>query len=379
MSTVNQDELKATKVLKFTGKENEWDCWSEKFIALARARGFAGILLGTEQAPSADEEIDRKKSDGSYELTEVERKEKNGLRQANGNAYINLQSSCEELPYDLVSLGKTDELPDGCKRDTWDRLTSEYDLTEGEDKITLLSMFQQNQLEDVRTNITVWLISMAMQVNKLKKLNHVLDEEYEITHILASFPREYISVLEQFKIDRRTGSTLITMDEIKKRLKESYLKLKMEHGWSEDEMALTMKSSDNQNKNIKKGSKGKYFKGGCNHCGKFGHKKTDCWDLKNKKEKHQKYEKMAQDDKSIVRFFKCGMLGHYASECMNDRESSGDGKNETFAIMCYEDTEDDKNGNGDGENKQESTNLEVDEVKVCSGTPRITEEPKGPH
>ena len=32
-------------------------------------------------------------------------------------------------------------------------------------------MFQQNQLEDVRTNITVWLTSLAIQVNKLKKDN----------------------------------------------------------------------------------------------------------------------------------------------------------------------------------------------------------------
>ena len=45
MSTVNQDELKAIKVLKFTGKESEWDHWSEMFVALARARGCAGILL----------------------------------------------------------------------------------------------------------------------------------------------------------------------------------------------------------------------------------------------------------------------------------------------------------------------------------------------
>ena len=76
MSTVNQDELKAIKVLKFTGKESEWIHWSEKFVALARARGFAGILLGTEKAPRADKEIDKKKSDGSYELTEPKRKEK---------------------------------------------------------------------------------------------------------------------------------------------------------------------------------------------------------------------------------------------------------------------------------------------------------------
>ena len=159
---------------------------------LARARDFAGILLGTEKSPRAD--------DGSYELTEAERKEKKGLRKVNGNAYINLQLSCEEIPYDLISLAKTEELPDGCARDAWERLTSEYDLTEGEDKITLLSMFQQNQLEDVRTNITVWLTSLAIQINKLKKLNHVLDEEYQITHIMASLPREYRSVVEELRL-----------------------------------------------------------------------------------------------------------------------------------------------------------------------------------
>ena len=46
-------------------------------------------------------------------------------------------------------------------------------------------------------------------------------------------------------------------------------------------------------------------------------------------------------------------------------------------MMCYEDTEDDKNGNGDGENKQESKNPEDDEIKVDPGTPTNTEEPQG--
>ena len=319
MSTVNQDELKAIKVLKFTEKESEWDHWSEKFVALARARGFAGILLGTEKAPRSDE---------------AERKEKKRLRQANGNAYINLQLSCEELPYDLVSLVKTEEPPDGCTRDAWERLTSEYDLTEGEDKITLLSMFQQNQLEDVRTNTTVWLTSLSIQLNQLKKLNHVLDEEYQITHILASLPREYSSVVEQVKIDRRPGSTLITMDEIKKRLKECYLQLKREHGWSEDEMDLNMKSSSNQNKNIKKGNKGRFFKGRCSHCGKYGHKKADCWDLKSKQESGQENERKGQKDKSKIRVFKCKNLGHYANKYRNEKERTGNEKHITFAMMC---------------------------------------------
>ena len=45
-----------------------------KFVALAIARGFAGILLGTEKAPRADKEIDKQKSDSRYELTEAEKK-----------------------------------------------------------------------------------------------------------------------------------------------------------------------------------------------------------------------------------------------------------------------------------------------------------------
>ena len=42
------------------------------------------------------------------------------------------------------------------------------------------------------------------------------------------------------------------MDEIKKRLKEHSLQFKREHGWSEDEMALNMKSSNNQAKTLRK-------------------------------------------------------------------------------------------------------------------------------
>ena len=76
MSTLYQDELKAIKVLKFTGKESERDHWSGMFVALARARRFAEILLGTEEAPLADKEISRKKADGNYVLADEERKEK---------------------------------------------------------------------------------------------------------------------------------------------------------------------------------------------------------------------------------------------------------------------------------------------------------------
>ena len=67
-------------------------------------------MADTEQAPNAYEEIDRKMADGSYELTDAERKKKQRIRQANCNAYINLQLPCDELPYDLIFLEKNSQM-----------------------------------------------------------------------------------------------------------------------------------------------------------------------------------------------------------------------------------------------------------------------------
>ena len=46
-------------------------------------------------------------------------------------------------------------------------------------------------------------------------------------------------------------------------------------------------------------------------------------------------------------------------------------------MTCYEDAEDDKNENGDGETKLESKIHDAYERKVGPGTPRNTEEPQG--
>ena len=46
-------------------------------------------------------------------------------------------------------------------------------------------------------------------------------------------------------------------------------------------------------------------------------------------------------------------------------------------MTCYENSEEEKNENGEEENKQESKNPEDDERKVDPGTARNTEEPQG--
>ena len=57
-------------------------------------------------------------------------------------------------------------------------------------------------------------------------------------------------------------------------------------------------------------------------------------------------------------------LGHYANECRNEKDSSGDDKHVTFAMTCYENSEEEKCENGEEENKQNPKTPDDDEQKV---------------
>ena len=112
-------------------------------------------------------------------------------------------------------------LPNGLLAKAWTSLKDEYDPSEGEDKIKLLEDFQNNKLLNVKVNITEWLVSLATQVMKLNKLNRPINDDYLMTHILASRPHEYSSVVDHAKIDWRTNT--LTLTELKKRLYEKYM------------------------------------------------------------------------------------------------------------------------------------------------------------
>ena len=71
--------------------------------------------------------------------------------------------------------------------------------------------------------MTEWLASLATQVMKLNKLKYPIDDDYLMTHILASLPQEYSSVVDHAKIDLRSKTLMLT--ELKKRLKEKYMQL----------------------------------------------------------------------------------------------------------------------------------------------------------
>ena len=76
---------------------------------------------------------------------------------------------------------------------------------------------------------------------KLQELNHTIDDEYFITHILAGLPKEYASVVDQAKIDRRISS--LSLGEIRKRLKEKYRQLMKTNEWTHEEISLKVQTN----------------------------------------------------------------------------------------------------------------------------------------
>ena len=52
----DQDE-KVIRVLNFSGKQDDWDMWSRKFLAMAYRKKYQGVLTGRTQIPKKSDPL----------------------------------------------------------------------------------------------------------------------------------------------------------------------------------------------------------------------------------------------------------------------------------------------------------------------------------
>ena len=131
--------------------------------------------------------------------------------------------------------------------------------------------------------------------------------------------------------------------------------------WTHEEMSL--KVQVNQKKPKKSGETvankkkqtfyqcSKRFKGRCNQCGKYGHKKTDCWELHGKPNVELKQEEKevggkakGKFDISKVKFYNCNQLGHFAKDCpfqdKRIKKEEDQYQPSAFAMICMNEEKD---------------------------------------
>ena len=154
MAIETKEEIKAIRVLPFSGLQSDWDEWSEKYQGIAAERRYLQVMLDNELVPSDSLDIVQMVLNKCVIPDEDERKQKHLMRKLNQKGYRDLQLATSKLSFQLVSLAKTVNLPNGSLAKAWAALKDEYDPSEGEDKIKLLEDFQNNKLLNAKVNIT---------------------------------------------------------------------------------------------------------------------------------------------------------------------------------------------------------------------------------
>ena len=86
------DNWKSTKILPFSGKQQDWNKWSKTFLSAASARGYQEVIKPRDPTTTADED-------------------------KNVRAYSDLMFSCEdEISFAIVEDSISRDFPEGDAR-----------------------------------------------------------------------------------------------------------------------------------------------------------------------------------------------------------------------------------------------------------------------
>ena len=111
-------ESKTIRVITFKGKKKDHRKWSGKFLAAARMKKYADVLLQKVKVPSEDEDIDKSNENGKKQMK---------ICMANEKAFADLILSCEDdISYSIVAGSVTKDLPSGDAGLAWSRLENKY-------------------------------------------------------------------------------------------------------------------------------------------------------------------------------------------------------------------------------------------------------------
>ena len=89
MSTEISEEMKAIRVLPFSGQQVDWDKWSKKYQGIAAETGYLKVMLGKERVPN-DALNNDQILDSKYVFSDDERKQKHLARKMNQTRYRDL-------------------------------------------------------------------------------------------------------------------------------------------------------------------------------------------------------------------------------------------------------------------------------------------------
>ena len=113
---------KSIRVLEFTGKIEDWEGWSVKFLERGKRLGYKKLLLGRKIPTESEYE----KAVTDKDKPTVKRGEINEQAYEDIILSINHISGQGKVAFSLVKSCVSDEYPEGNCKLAWDRLVAKY-------------------------------------------------------------------------------------------------------------------------------------------------------------------------------------------------------------------------------------------------------------
>ena len=243
-------EIKAIRVVSFSGKKQDWDGWSEKFLARAKMCGYKRLMtVKEEEAKEGVDKIPKVKDLDTDESTQKDTVNK--LVKLNEMAYadlvlaINTETDAGKVAFKLVKNSKNSDYPEGNCNMAWSRLTAKYAPRTAPSLLKLKREFNNSSLENVRKDPDVWILKLESLQNEMEEigiLGKLLDDDFMI-HVLNNLPKEYDVVVDNLESKLcDEGNSKLTIEQIREKLNGWYKKFKTRNFEKEEGEGTTKKA-----------------------------------------------------------------------------------------------------------------------------------------
>ncbi len=260
---------KAIRIEPFSGKQEDWQVWSEQFLARARRKGFKDILKGKVTVPTDDEM-------NASNMSADDVKKMKRIRELNDVAYeallllIDGKSQSGRVAFKIVSGSKSEALPDGDATLAWSRLNKKYEPKTAPSRLMLKKKFTSSVLRNVRDDPDEWLTDLENLKDRLNEAGSKCSDEELLEHALNNLPKEYEHVVAKLEDRLGDASNPLTIEDLRDKLNLKYERMGFRNG----------KGGGKHSGGGNDGEDAAFFAGGykgkCNACGEWGHKAKFC-------------------------------------------------------------------------------------------------------
>ena len=186
---MSADSERAIRVLPFSGKKEEWNMWSKKFLARAKKLGYRDILTG--------EKINDKEK-------------RSGL---NDNAYSDLLLAMNcEVAFDYVDEAVSEEFPEGDVALAWTNLMQKFQPSTTGSRVYYKNEFNNSKLQSDK-DPDEWISGLEKLRKLVKSTGSEISDKDFIIHVLNNLPKTYESMIDNFEKELDKDELTVSDDE----------------------------------------------------------------------------------------------------------------------------------------------------------------------